>query len=96
MHISPRDVIGIQIFANMLGLPINCASSPCSLLPAQCARSADTDTQHLRPHTDGVMRWIIDAKFDVLTGIKPDLTNVWTAQDFKVRRCCCFIAPFVA
>lgn len=29
------------------------------------------------------MRWIVDAKFDILTGLKPDPTNVWTAQDFK-------------
>lgn len=34
MHIAPRDVIGIQIFANMLGLPINCASVAASERPS--------------------------------------------------------------
>lgn len=77
MHIPPREVIGIQIFANMLGLPVNCTS-----LPAQPSENQWTHPRSLLC-ADGVMRWIVDAKFDILTGLKPDPTNVWTAQDFK-------------
>ncbi|KAJ7697833.1 OPT oligopeptide transporter [Mycena rosella] len=55
LHIPPRHIIGIQIMAALVGLPINY----------------------------GIMRWILETKFDYLTGIKTDPTGQWTAQDFK-------------
>ncbi|WWD19463.1 hypothetical protein CI109_103923 [Kwoniella shandongensis] len=54
-HLPPRTVIGIQIFANMLALPINY----------------------------GVMRWVIDSKFDYVSGKVVDPTGQWTGQEFK-------------
>lgn len=77
MHIPPRQVVGIQIFANVLALPVNCTSLSVQPPKDQWTYSFS------RCLIDGVMRWIIDSKFDILTGKVPDPTNVWTAQDFK-------------
>lgn len=55
LHIPPRDVIGVQIIANMIALPVNY----------------------------GVMRWVLAAKHDYLTGALEDPSGQWTAQDFQ-------------
>ncbi|EAL21541.1 hypothetical protein CNBD0090 [Cryptococcus deneoformans B-3501A] len=54
-HLPPRQVIGIQILANMLALPINYA----------------------------VMRWVLDTKFDYVSGKEVDPTGQWTGQEFQ-------------
>ncbi|KAK8853053.1 hypothetical protein IAR55_003754 [Kwoniella newhampshirensis] len=54
-HLPPRQVVGMQIVANLLALPINY----------------------------GVMRWVIDSKFEYVSGQKVDPTGQWTGQDFK-------------
>ncbi|ROW05458.1 hypothetical protein VSDG_00013 [Cytospora chrysosperma] len=55
LHIPPRDVIGVQIVANMVALPVNY----------------------------GVMRWVLAAKHNYLTGALEDPSGQWTAQDFQ-------------
>ncbi|KAI0156292.1 OPT oligopeptide transporter [Pestalotiopsis sp. NC0098] len=55
LHLPPRDVIGMQIFANMIALPVNY----------------------------GVMRWVLDTKFDYVSGKVTDPLGQWTGQDFK-------------
>ncbi|KAH8586419.1 OPT oligopeptide transporter [Bisporella sp. PMI_857] len=55
LHLPPRDVIGVQILANILALPINY----------------------------GVMRWVLSAKFDYVSGRVADPQGQWTGQDFK-------------
>ncbi|KAJ6543267.1 OPT oligopeptide transporter [Mycena vulgaris] len=74
LHIPPRQVIGIQILAAFVGLPIN--SDAMGFKTGSCAGFwRRNSTVRLRDN----------ANFDRtdMTGIKTDLTGQWTAQHFK-------------
>ncbi|KAH8647649.1 OPT oligopeptide transporter [Xylariales sp. PMI_506] len=55
LHIPPRDVVGMQIFANMIALPVNYL----------------------------VMLWVLDTKFEYVSGKVTDPLGQWTGQDFQ-------------